>query len=126
MHLSLRCYISLVSATVLLPAAPQAVSFSQNQSSVDSYAFVEVEMRVSAPDAANPFTDVTVEADFGPKRAPRLTVDGFCDSADGSIYLVRFMPTKPGEYEYSIRFRQGAFEKTHSGAFRAVDGRRRG
>ncbi len=126
MHLSLRCYMSLIFAAVLLPAAPQAVSFSQSQASVDAYAVVEVEMRVSAPDAANPFTEVTVEADFGLKGSPRLTVDGFCDSPDGSLYRVRFMPAKPGEYEYSIRFRQGAFEKTHSGAFRAVDGRRRG
>src|SRR5207249_2539501 len=100
MHFLLRCSMSLVFAAPLLNAAPAAVSFSQHQSSVDAYAFVEVEMRVSAPDAANPFTDVTVGADFGHKSSPRLTVDGFCDSPDGSLYSVRFMPTKPGDYEY--------------------------
>src|SRR5207249_9187161 len=79
MHFLLRCSMSLVFAAPLLNAAPAAVSFSQHQSSVDAYAFVEVEMRVSAPDAANPFTDVTVGADFGHKSSPRLTVDGFCE-----------------------------------------------
>src|SRR6516225_7465111 len=126
MRLFLRYYVGLASAAVFLHAAPRDVFFSQNQVSVDAYAFVEVEMRVSAPDAANPFTDATVEADFGLKSSPRLTVDGLCDSPDGSLYRVHFMPTKPGDYEYSIRFRQGAFEKTHSGTFRAIDARRRG
>lgn len=36
------------------------------------------------------------------------------------------MPTRPGSYEYAIRFRQGEFEKRYSGTFQAVDGRRRG
>src|SRR5512133_3427671 len=114
MRVPFRCPLGLLTLTVSMLAAPSAVTFSQDKPSVDAYAFVEVEMRVSAPDARNPFTDVAVEAEVGPKGSSRFTVDGFCASADGSVYRVRFMPTRPGSYEYAIRFRQGDFEKRYS------------
>ncbi len=125
MRMSLRLLCSLL-LPVFLPAAPSTVTFSQDKLSVDAYAFVEVVMRVAGPDARNPFTDVAVDAEFGPKGSARLPVDGFCDSPDGSVYRARFMPARPGDYEYSIRFRQGSFEQRHSGTFQAVAGQRRG
>ncbi len=121
--LSALCFLT---SAVSLLAAPSAVNFIQDKASVDAYGFVEVELRVSGPDARNPFTDVAVAASFNQKGAPPATVDGFCDSPDGSLYRVRFMPSRPGEYEYSVHFRQGNFEESHSGVFRAIDGRRRG
>ncbi|MCL4195369.1 MAG: DUF4038 domain-containing protein, partial [Thermoguttaceae bacterium] len=54
------------------------------------------------------------------------TVEGFCDSPDGSIYRIRFMPTRPGQYTYRVSFRRGDSEQTHSGRFEARDARRRG
>ena len=56
----LRCYMGLVIPLASLIAAPSAVTFTQNQASVDAYSFVEVELRVAGPDARNPFTDLTV------------------------------------------------------------------
>src|ERR1035437_2978643 len=62
-----------------------------------------------------------------PRRmGQQVAVDGFCDSADGSVFRVRFMPWAPGDYRYSVSYRQTGFEKTQSGTFRATDGRRRG
>jgi hypothetical protein len=108
-------------------ASPANVSFSQSAPSVDAYDFVEVTINVASPDAKNPFTDAVIEAQFGKAgESKRLSVDGFCDSADGSVFRARFMPWSPGEYSYSITFRQGAFTKTNSGSFRATDGHRRG
>ena len=108
-------------------ASPANVSFSQSAASVEAYDFVEVTINVASPDAKNPFTDVAVEAQFGKTgESKRLSVDGFCDSADGGVFRVRFMPWAPGEYTYSITYRQGAFAKTISGSFRATDGHRRG
>jgi hypothetical protein len=108
-------------------ASPANVTFSQSANSVEAYDFVEVTIQVAAPDAKNPFTDASVEAKFGKTgESKRLSVDGFCDSADGSVFRVRFMPWAPGDYSYSITYRQGAFSKDNSGTFRATDGHRRG
>jgi hypothetical protein len=114
-----------LSATLL--AAPQEVSFSPAGGSVEAYDFFEVTVNVTGPDARNPFTDVTVLGSFAKAGAiERRNVKGFCDSADGSLFRIRFMPPSPGDYTYSVTYRQGDFEKTSTGTFRATDGHRRG
>lgn len=70
MRLLFRSSLGFFTLTVSMLAAPSVVTFSQDKPSVDAYAFVEVEIRVSGPDARNPFTDVAVEAEFGPKGSP--------------------------------------------------------
>lgn len=108
-------------------AYPANVTFSQGAGSVEAYDFVEVTLNVTSPDVKNPFTDASVEAQFGKAaESQRLSVDGFCDSVDGSVYRVRFMASSPGDYAYSITYRQGSFKKDYQGTFRATDGRRRG
>jgi hypothetical protein len=107
--------------------APSKVAFSQPAETVEAYDFVEITLNVTSPDAKNPFTDVVVEGQVGKVGdGLRLSVDGFCDSADGSIFRIRFMPAVPGDYAYSVTYRQGSFEKTHTGTFRASAGHRRG
>ena len=107
--------------------APSNVTFAQSADSVEAYDFVEVALNVEAADARNPFTDVVVEGQFGKAGGgPRLAVTGFCDSMDGSVFRIRFMPSVPGDYSYSVLYRRGSFEKTHTGSFHASDGHRRG
>jgi hypothetical protein len=98
----------------------------QSAQTVDAYDFVEITLQVARPDAANPFTDVSVTGSFGKRSAGRLPVDGFCDSPDGSVFHIRFMPVSAGDYTYSVSFRQGDFERVHNGAFHAASGGRRG
>ena len=123
-----RCNVMFV--LLLLPVlqgAPRDVSFSQPAASVEGYDFLEVTATVTAPDARNPFVDATLNGSFAKTGGSgRTDVEGFCDSADGSTFRIRFMPSSPGDYTYSIAYRQGAFEKTYSGRFRATDGHRRG
>src|SRR5262249_3050470 len=104
-HLSLlfRC-LGLCPLSALLQAAPQAVTFVQSAQTVDAYDFVEITLQVARPDAANPFTDVSVTGSFGKRSAGRLPVDGFCDSPDGSVFHIRFMPVSAGDYTYSVSF----------------------
>ncbi len=110
-----------------LPGAPRGISFSQSSASVEAYDFVEVLVRVEGPDAPNPFTDVALRGSFGQTgTSERMAVQGFCDSADGSVFLIRFMPASPGDYSYAVQYRQGEYEKSYSGSFRAVAGHRRG
>lgn len=116
-----------ISAALTGRAAPAEIAFSQSASSVDAYEFVEITLTVTKPDAKNSFTDVTIEGRFehasNPK--PRL-VTGFCDASDGSVFRIRFMPSVAGDYSYSVTYRQGDFEKSSKGTFRAEKGHRRG
>jgi hypothetical protein len=108
-------------------AAPADVTFSPGAATVEAYDFVEVALNGASPDAKNPFTDVTVQAQFGKAgESKQLNVDGFCDSPDGTVFRVRFMPSSPGDYAYLITYRQGGFEKRQTGRFQATDGHRRG
>ena len=118
--------MSLALSTTLLGAAKD-VSFSPAAGSVEAYDFLEVTVNVAGPDARNPFTDVTLRGWFAKAGAiERRNVEGFCDSPDGSVFRIRFMPPSPGDYTYSVDYRQGDFQKTTTGTFRASDGHRRG
>ncbi|MFO0844698.1 MAG: DUF5060 domain-containing protein [Gemmataceae bacterium] len=107
--------------------APPSVRFEQSAAQVEAYDFVEVTLRVARPTAANPFRDVSVSGEFrrdGDGAAVRA--EGFCDAADGGLHRVRFMPSRPGRYRYSVEYRHGDQRQRHEGTFTARDGRRRG
>ncbi|HZU27620.1 MAG TPA: DUF4038 domain-containing protein [Bryobacteraceae bacterium] len=124
--MSRRIALLLAALTALLSAAPASVSFSQPSPPVEVYDFIEIAARVASPDAANCFTDAALTGSFERPGAPPVDVEGFCDAMDGSVYRIRYMPSGPGDYRYRLRFRQGSYEQTQSGAFRAVSGHRRG
>jgi len=124
-RLLLALSVATLPARVL--AAPKDVSYSNPPSEVEAYDYAEVAATLNSPDARNPFTDATLtgtlEAEDGSQR---WNVDGFCDSADGSVFRIRFMAPRPGSYKYSVTYRQGDFQKTSSGTFRSIDVHRRG
>jgi len=106
---------------------PGFVTFAQSAKELDAYDFVEITAQVSAPHPLNPFTGGVIRGTF--ERADssqRAEVEGFCDAEDGSVYRVRFMPSKPGDYRYSVEYRQGGSSTTSTGTFRVRDGHRRG
>jgi Protein of unknown function (DUF4038) len=53
-------------------------------------------------------------------------VDGFSDAEDGSVYRIRFMPSAPGDYTYSVEYRQGWSSRSATGKFHVRNGGRRG
>lgn len=117
----------ILALSARLAASPRVVTFTPSAETVEAHDFLEVKLDVDSPDAVNPFTDVQVRGWF--ERASgsgRVKVDGFCDSQDGSVFRIRFMPSRPGDYTYSVTYRQGSYEKSSSGTFGATDGRRRG
>ncbi|TAM83850.1 MAG: DUF4038 domain-containing protein [Acidobacteria bacterium] len=116
----------LGAAAGMLNAAPGRVSFSQSAESISAYDFVEVTITVTSPDVQNPFTQANVTGQFAMAGQAPTHVEGFCDSADGSVYRIRFMPSNPGEYTYVLTYKQGSFTKSHEGTFRATDGRLKG
>ena len=107
-------------------AVPTEIVFSQSSEAVEAYDYLEVLLRVQAPDVANPFTDVTVQGDFQTGDEAKIIVDGFCDSADGSVFRIRFMPRKAGRYVFNASYQQQGFERKHAGEFWARDAKRKG
>jgi len=57
-------FASVAVLPVVAYAAPSAISFAQSAPSTDAYDFIEVTVNVSAPDAANPFSDALVTGSF--------------------------------------------------------------
>jgi hypothetical protein len=122
-----QVYVLLIVLPYAVAAAPQDVRFSQSAENVAAYDFIEVTADVSRPDAANPFTEATLRGTFGKRgETANFNVDGFCDSSDGKVFRIRLTPPAPGDYSYSVEYRQGNFTKTHAGVFQATDGHRRG
>jgi hypothetical protein len=78
------------------------VTFRQSAATIDVYDFVEVTVTVARP-AANPFTDVVVAGEFRCEEAEPVKVDGFCDSQDGSVFRIRFMPARPGSHHGMVQ-----------------------
>ena len=120
----------LAFGAVLQPAfartEPGSVSFSQSASSVAAYDFLEVTVTVSQPDVRNPFVGASVSGELSAAGAEPLSVAGFCDSPDGSIYRIRFMPSRPGRYRYTGAYREGDYRRESRGTFDVVDGHRNG
>jgi|SRR5579859_255115 len=103
------------------------VTFAQSSKTVESYDFVEITANVAFPHAPNPFTDSDFVGWFESQDGTKhWSTQGFCDSKDGSLFRIRFMPTAPGDYKYSVSYKQGWATKSFSGAFHASDGHRRG
>jgi hypothetical protein len=123
-------YLPLISfllfSWALAHAAEPKVEFTPSTSEVGCYEFHEVRVDVSGSRVSNPFVDATVTGSFAEEGGKRTPVDGFCDSEDGRVFRIRFMPSKPGTYSCTVVYREGAFEKTYLGRFRAVESRRKG
>lgn len=103
------------------------IQITQNTDIIDIYDYLEVTVRPDQLIDGNPFTDIVLEGEFGKIGEDEfIKVDGFCDSQDGSIYKVRFMPSKPGEYKYTVKLRHADKEFSRGGSFIARSAWRRG
>lgn len=123
----MKLALGLILAAAAASAAPGPIAFSQSAPAVEAWDFVEVAIRVEVPDVRNPFVDASVTGSFGKSGSrQRLNVEGFCDSPDGSLFRIRFLASSPGDYAYSVTYREAGFEKSYDGAFHATDGHRRG
>ncbi|MBP7948736.1 MAG: DUF4038 domain-containing protein [Verrucomicrobiales bacterium] len=119
----------LLSAAVLWThggLAQPTVTFDQPAGEVEAFDFVEVCVQVKGTEAKNPFVDAKMRGSFQITNGATLSVEGFCDSADGSRHCIRFMPPAPGTYSFTATYQEGSFNQTTSGKFNVKDGKRRG
>lgn len=77
-------------------AAPRDVRVSIRRTPVEVYDFREATLTVERPDAANPFTGVSVQARLTTRSGKTLEVEGFCDDDGGATFRVRFPAVEPG------------------------------
>ncbi|MHC1769742.1 MAG: DUF4038 domain-containing protein [Verrucomicrobiia bacterium] len=117
--------LGLGSFTPVGSASPK-LEFSAPPAKVETYDFAEIVIRVTDPDVANPFTDASVEGQFAREGSEPVKVDGFCDSTDGTVFRIRFMPSRSGRHEYSVTYRQQGLERTQTGSFNAAASGRKG
>ncbi len=123
-RLSIVCGFALL--LLVARAAEPRVRFDIAEGAVACHDFLEVTVRVEGSAALNPFADAAVTGSFTrPDLAP-VAVDGFCDSQDGRVHRIRFMPSLPGLHRYSVTYREGGFEQKHEGTFEAVESKRKG
>jgi hypothetical protein len=108
-------------------AAAHDVTFAASAETVAANDYVEITAAVAAPATGNPFMDGRLTGTMTNRATgQKWNVEGFADAVDGSLYRVRFMPTAPGDYDYSVLFEDKELHKTSTGTIRATDGRRRG
>ncbi len=106
---------------------PLQVRFDPPPAAVDAYDHVEIAARITLPSVSNCFTGATLDGTFQNVADGRQwRVGGFCDSTDGSVFRIRFMPPASGDYRYFLEYTEGAFRTASSGVFRATSGHRRG
>ncbi len=119
--------VLLVHSILLRAATPEPVAFSQSAPATGVFDFIEVTATVRALSAHNPFTDAVLTGDFEPAgSAPGAAMEGFCDSTNGSLYRIRFMPSKADVYSLHVTFKDGQERYIYSGQFTATDQHRRG
>jgi hypothetical protein len=125
-----RTGIVLLIGLALLPLrgmTSENITVSQDRDEVNTYDFVEVTLRVSHPSVLNPFADIEITGEFGKEGGTRKPVIGFCDSADGSMFRIRFMPSEAGEHLYSVTYKEkSGFEKTFRGGFVSLKSQNKG
>lgn len=97
----LKFVLFLVLTPSLLLA--QRPSFTLNHSSVETFDYAVITVNIPPVKSANAGQDVLVTGMFISPTNDTSRVDGFRDSADGSVHRIRFMPLKPGAYRFMVK-----------------------
>jgi hypothetical protein len=105
---------------------PPTVFFTPSGNDVQVYDFLEIGIKVPQLAQINPFLQVQVRGEFQRPGEKPVTIQGFCDSKDGSLFKIRYLPSRPGNYSYSVKFEQPGFEQSYQGTFEAKTAGRRG
>ena len=115
-----------VAAAAYACATPLSVGFSQPEEHIGTYDFIEVTAAISDPTVKNPFTEASLDGTFEKIGSAKWEIHGFADSADGSLFRIRFMPSEAGNYRYTITYQQGALTRMTSGSFQVSQSTRNG
>jgi Protein of unknown function (DUF4038)/Domain of unknown function (DUF5060) len=119
--------ISLLSLLFTFQISAQKIEFSKAKSTIEIYDNQEFTLNLKKPNTKlNPFKNATISGEFMHESGDKTIVEGFCDSQDGSLFKLRFMPKLVGNYTYTINFSQNNKIQKNSGAFTAQKSNRKG
>lgn len=105
----------------------QALKPILSKEQVEVYDFQEITFNIKKlKPELNPFKQVQLNATFTAENGETKTVEGFCDSQDGSIFRVRFMPQRVGSYRFEVNFNLNGKLQKAVGTFTAVSSARKG
>lgn len=122
LHLFILAFLTGLGTCI---AQPFTLTLKSEQ--VEVYDFQEITLTSKKSDPrVHPFKDTRVEAVFQHSDGERIQVEGFCDSPDGRVYKVRFMPSRAGAYMVNIRLISPGKTHTTVTSFTAVSSSRRG
>ena len=100
-------------------------TFSASSEEIETFDFVEVTAALGVP-VFDPFRTVAVSGVLTTPDGKTLNVGGFCDSREGAVHRIRFLPTTPGEYFYRVTVTYNDISEEFEGRFHAIDGGRKG
>lgn len=101
-------------------AATPHVDFAASSASVACHDFLEVTLRVSDAETGSS-AHATVTGVLSLDGRTATTVEGFVDDEEGRSHRIRFMPSQPGNYNYSVTYRSGEQVTTYEGRFEATE-----
>lgn len=104
-------------AFLLLGASHPSIAGKQRLQTVGQWKMFEVSI-TNSKSYANPFADVTLEADLKAPSGRMTKVYGFYDGEQ--TWRLRFMPDEAGQWKYDARFSDGP--PGFNGTFRCVKG----
>lgn len=93
---------------------------------VECYDFVEITISAKDVKVQNPFTDVSVNAEFIAENGTRESIEGFCDDPSGKVFKVRYMPSNQGVYNFNVEIQVHNKSEKFSGKFTALKSERNG
>lgn len=96
----MKLLLLFLAPTLLLAQRP---SFSLNRDKIETYNYAEITLSLPPVKSENPFTDVLLTGLFISQTNDTTQIEGFCDAPDGSTYRIRFMPTQPGTYRFTVK-----------------------
>jgi hypothetical protein len=111
---------------LVLSQHARADQFVAATKTVARFDYLEITLTLDAPVQGNPFIDASLRGEFSATNGAAMNVDGFCDSADGRVFRIRFMPVVTGRHRYSLVFQNGDKQLKHSSEFTALAARHKG
>lgn len=118
-------FFPLIAVLIPFLTLAQKPTFQQKSTTIDVFDFQEITIKVNPKGIANPFTDVIIKGEFI-HGSEKISVNGFCDAQDGSLYKLRFMPQAEGEYQYRLDFTMNGKKYSYENNFPAVASKRNG
>lgn len=107
-------------------AFAQSGQFQTPAGVIEQFGVWESTLTLKKPLMGNAFTDAHLVAELTFDAEP-IPVEGFCDSPDGRVFKLRFMPQKVGTYTYRLIFTRSRHQPlTATGQFTVTASQRQG